>query len=101
MFRRRTGRPPDTDPVLRALVVAAVLRNPIVDVSDPEAVSRMRDGQDVSFDELGLDSLARLTIAVDLNDEGFPIAEQEVDEAGTVDGLTRLLGRFPTIGDGG
>lgn len=91
MFGRRDRGPEAVDPELRELVVAAVLRNPTLDVSDPEVTTRMKAGQDVSFDELGLDSLARLTIAVDLDEQGFAVSEQEINEARTVDGLARLL----------
>lgn len=94
MFGRSSRHGPEVDPELRALVVAAVLRNPIVDVADPQVTARMQAGQDVGFDELGLDSLARLTVAVELDGHGFAISEQEVNEAGTVDGLAALLAQL-------
>ena len=46
---------------------------------------------DVRFDALGLDSLARLTLAVDLDERGYAISELEVNEAGSIDGLTDHL----------
>jgi len=76
---------------LRELVVTAVLRNPLSDLTDPSVRDRMLAGRDVTFDELGLDSLARLTLATDLDTAGFPISEVEVNEAGSIDGLARLL----------
>jgi hypothetical protein len=79
---------------VRGLVVTAVLRNPIAAIADPGAKERLLAGADVTFDELGLDSLARLTLATDLDQVGFPISEVEVDESGSVDGLTRLLLRL-------
>jgi len=87
--RRRERSSRETE--LRAIVVAAVLRNPIADASDPGVVSRMQAGQDVTFDELGLDSLARLTLAVDLDSQGYAVSEEAVDRARTVHGLARLL----------
>lgn len=93
--RRTTVPPTDSEAVrVRQLVVDAVRRNPLAEVSDPQVLSRLADGQDVSFDELGLDSLARLTIAVDLDEHGFAISEVEVSEARTVDGLASLLVRM-------
>jgi acyl carrier protein len=90
--RRTTVRRTDPEAVrVRQLVVDAVCRNPLAEVSDPEVLARLADGEDVSFDELGLDSLARLTIAVDLDEHGFAISEVEVSKAGTVDGLVTAL----------
>jgi len=76
---------------LRELVVSAVLRNPLSELTDPSVRDRMLARRDVTFDELGLDSLARLTLAIELDTAGFPISEVEVDEAGSIDGLARLL----------
>jgi acyl carrier protein len=91
--RRRERSSRETE--LRAIVVAAVLRNPITDASDPEVVTRMRAGADVSFDELGLDSLARLTIAVELDHKGYAVSEEDIGRARTVDELTRILLDLP------
>jgi hypothetical protein len=76
---------------IRAHVVAAVEANPLYEIADQAARRRLRSGEDVSFDELGLDSLARLALASDLDGVGFAISEREVGEAGSIDGLTRLL----------
>jgi hypothetical protein len=84
---RRRGVPAE----LRELVVTAVLRNPLSEITDPSVRDRMLAGEDVTFDELGLDSLARLTLATDLDAAGYPISEVEVNEAGSVEGLARLL----------
>jgi hypothetical protein len=80
---------------VHALVVQAVLRNPLTAIADPGAKERLLAGDEVSFDELGLDSLARLTLAVDLNESGFDVSELDIDEAGGPNGLTRLLLRLP------
>ena len=79
---------------VHALVVEAILRNPLTAIADPGAKERLLAGDEVSFDELGLDSLARLTLAVDLNESGFDVSELDIDEAGGPDGLTRLLLRL-------
>lgn len=79
---------------IRGLVVAAVLLNPLAAIAEPGAKERLLAGEDVSFDELGLDSLARLTLAVDLDEKGFPISEVEVNEAGSVDALAEHLSRM-------
>jgi hypothetical protein len=79
---------------VRGLVVAAVLRNPLAALAEPGAKDRLIAGKDVTFDELGLDSLARLTLATDLDEQGFAISEVDVNEAGGIDGLTRLLVRL-------
>jgi hypothetical protein len=76
---------------IRRLVVDAVLRNPLAAMAEPTAVERLVAGGAVTFDELGLDSLARLTLAVDLDAHGFAISEVEVNEAGSVDQLVRHL----------
>jgi len=68
-----------------------VLRDPLSDLTDPSLRQRMLDGEDVTFDALGLDSLARLTLAVHLDAHGFPISEVEVNKAESIDGLARLL----------
>jgi hypothetical protein len=79
---------------VRALVVAAVLRNPLAALAEPGAKERLLSGEDVTFDELGLDSLARLTLASDLDEQGFAISEVDVNEAGGIDGLTQHLLRL-------
>ena len=79
---------------VRGLVVEAVLRNPLAAIAEPGTKERLLAGEDVTFDELGLDSLARLTLAVDLDDHGYAISEVEVNEAGSIDALTLLLIRM-------
>ena len=90
---RRRDRAARHDEV-RALVVAAVLRNPLAALAEPGAKERLLAGADVTFDELGLDSLARLTLAADLDEQGFAISEVDVNEAGGIDGLTQHLLRL-------
>jgi acyl carrier protein len=76
---------------IRRLVVDAVRANPLAGIAERGAIERLIAGDDVTFDELGLDSLARLTLATDLGEHGFAISEVEVNEAGSIDGLTRVL----------
>jgi acyl carrier protein len=90
-WRMRRRAQTDRYEQIRAIVVQAVLRNPLTAVADPGAKDRLLSGADVTFDELGLDSLARLTLAVDLDEQGFAISEVEVNDSGSVDALTRLL----------
>jgi hypothetical protein len=93
-WRARRSRRSSRQAELREVVVAAVLRNPLTGLAEPGAKERLLAGGDVTFDELGLDSLARLTLATDLDQQGFPVSEVDVNEAGGVDGLTRLLIRL-------
>lgn len=76
---------------LRTIVIETIRRNPLGEVSDPLVLEHMDAGEDVSFDQLGLDSLSRLTIAIDLGELGFDLSEVDVEKARTVDGLARLL----------
>jgi hypothetical protein len=96
--RRRTGQDDDQQAAdtalyaeVRGLVVAAVLRNPILGLAEPGTAERLAAGDDVTFDALGLDSLARLTLATDLDEAGFAVSEVDITEAGSIDGLTRVL----------
>jgi acyl carrier protein len=83
---------------VRQAVLVAVLKNPISVLAGPVAEARLRAGEDASFDELGLDSLARLTLAIDLNSLGYPISEVDIDTSGGVEGLTRfLVQRWPGV----
>jgi hypothetical protein len=86
---RRGGAERRTE--IRAVILEALHRNPIAGMADPGAYERLMAGEDVSFDELGLDSLALLTVADDLDGAGFPVSGHDVDEAGSIDQLTRLL----------
>ena len=76
---------------VRQLVVDAVARNPLAALAEPRTIERLTSGEDVTFDELGLDSLARLTLASELDAHGFAISEVDVDEARSIDGLSRRL----------
>jgi acyl carrier protein len=76
---------------IRGRIVTAILQNPLAAIAEPGAKERLLAGDDVSFDELGLDSLARLTLAVDLDEQGFPVSEADVNEAGSVDALAAFL----------
>lgn len=90
--RRRTARVDDPGRAqVRELVVAAVLRNPLAEIAGPDVMDRLTAGADVTFDELGLDSLARLTVAVDLDEHGFAVAESDVNDAGSIDRLVDVL----------
>lgn len=90
-FPCRSSRLAAREQEIRSIVVEAVLRNPLAALSDPRAKERLKTGHDVTFDELGLDSLARLTLAVDLDGHGFPVSERDVNDARGINGLTRRL----------
>jgi hypothetical protein len=92
MFRRAKG--PD---LLRSLVVASILADPLSELADPTVRDRLISGEgDVTFDELGLDSLARLTLAARLDaDHGYPVSESDVARGGSVAGLVALLRTLP------
>jgi len=65
---------------------------------EPSALERLDDlSADVTFDELALDSLSRLTLAACLDAEhGLPIAETDVTRAGSIQQLARVLAdQFP------
>jgi hypothetical protein len=94
--RRRAGAGrapgPDEHTVrIRRLVVESVLTNPLAAVAEPATIRRLKSGDDVTFDELGLDSLARLTLATELDAHGFAISEVDVNESVSIDGLTQRL----------
>jgi hypothetical protein len=88
---------------LRAAVIACILADPLSELTDPAVLERLRSGRgDVTFDELGLDSLARLTLAVRLDTEhGISLSESDVVGAGSVMRLTALLASLPSSGDEG
>jgi acyl carrier protein len=92
MYRLRRERGPSP---AREAVVSAVRSVLIAGLADPDAIARLDDpALDVTFDELGLDSLARLSLAVALyTDHGFAISEEEVVRAGTVGRLAQHLAR--------
>jgi len=96
MFRRRTDRAAEHDR-LRALVVASILIDPLSELTDPSVRERLMSGEgDVTFDQLGLDSLARLTLATNLDAEhGYPVSESDVAGAGSIAGLVALLAKLP------
>jgi acyl carrier protein len=88
---------------LRAAVVACILSDPLSELTDPAVLGRLRSGiDDVTFDELGLDSLARLTLAVRLDTEhGYALSESDVVGAGSVTRLAALLASLPSPGHEG
>jgi acyl carrier protein len=90
MFRRK-----ESAHARNAAVVA--LRGVVIDgLADPEALQRLADPKaDVTFDELGLDSLALLTVAAALDgDFGYAVTEEDLESASSVKGLVRLLTRM-------
>jgi len=90
---------------LRALIVSSILADPLSELTDPTVRDRLVRGDgDITFAELGLDSLARLTLAANLDAEhGYPVSEAEVAEAGSIERLVTLLSALPrrAITDGG
>jgi len=79
---------------IRGIVVNAVLANPLDVIGDPGAKERLLAGLDLTFDELGLDSLARLTLALELDVHGLSVSESDVNGARSIDGLVELLVRM-------
>jgi len=97
--RARAGAKRDSGTVehsarIRRLVVESVLANPLAAVAEPATIERLKSGGDVTFDELGLDSLARLTLATELDEHGFAISEVDVNASVSIDGLTQRLIRM-------
>lgn len=81
---------------LRALVVEGILQNPVVSVSEPALLARLRDpAADCSFDELGFDSLARMEFCIWMQVEhriaiGEAVLLDHPSVAALVDHLSRL-----------
>jgi len=94
---RSTARSAEQDR-LRAVVIACILADPLSELADPSVRGRLELGsEDVTFDELGLDSLARLTLATRLDgDHGYAVSESDVAAAGSVVRLTDLLASLPS-----
>jgi len=95
MLRRRKVAPPPIDR-FRRIVVEAVHENPVAVIADPTMRARLDDPDaDCTFDELGFDSLARLSLAVHLDAEhGIQISEQDVEQHGSVVRLATFLAAF-------
>jgi len=95
MFSRRKKPLPAIDEY-RRIVVQAVLQNPVTVIADDASRARLDDpSADCAFDELGFDSLARLSLAVHLDAEhGIQISERDVDEHGSVMRLATFIAAF-------
>jgi acyl carrier protein len=80
---------------LRALVVRAVLENPVACVDDPALVARLSDAtQDCRFDEFGFDSLARMEFCIWMQVEaGIEINEGVLLDHPSIDALAGHLAR--------
>ncbi len=74
-------------------VVAGLLEEAGLLGRDPDLVARLRDpAVDVTFAEAGVDSLALLTLAIDLEDRfGVTVSADDLTATGGVAGLAALL----------
>jgi hypothetical protein len=81
---------------LRAIVVEGILQNPVVSVSEPALLARLRDpGADCSFDELGFDSLARMEFCIWMQvEQGIAIGEAVLLDNPSVAALAGYLARL-------
>jgi acyl carrier protein len=77
----------------RALAVEALKANPMV-FSHAELEARLDDPEsDISFEELGLDSLGCMELSIWLELElGLEVTEVEIQEMASLNGLARFLG---------
>jgi acyl carrier protein len=95
MILRRKSSLPQLE-VYRRIVAEAVLANPVTVIADESTKARLSDPTaDCTFDEIGFDSLARLSLAVHLDAEhGIQISEQDVGESGSVMRLAAFIAAF-------
>lgn len=77
----------------RALAIAALRANPVVFLSEEQAQA-LRDPQhDLSFEDLGMDSMARMELSIWLELElGLEASESTIQEIGSVAGLASFIG---------
>lgn len=80
-----------TDPRGRTLALEALRANPII-VVERELLEQLSAGGDATFDDLGMDSLARMEMSIWLEVErGISITESEIGELGTFQALAGHL----------
>ncbi len=90
-----TGRNPMDEPALRARALLASLLEDLGLVVAPTAalLARVSDPSDpVEFDELGLDSLALLTLAIELDaTHGVALAVDDIVACGDLAAMAELI----------
>ena len=77
----------------RRVLAALLAASPVGAAGDPMLVARLSDpDQDATLDELGLDSLALLSLAVELELRlGLAVTAEDLTDAGSLDGIAALL----------
>lgn len=60
--------------------------------TDPEAIAKLKAGEDVHFDDLDMDSLSRFEVIMQIEDAlSIELDEDEIIEQATVLALVRLI----------
>lgn len=76
----------------RALAIEALQANPLAIFSDEHRARLWEPGFDVSFEELGLDSLGRMELSIWLElEQGIGVTEVEVQAMKSLAGLEAFL----------
>lgn len=76
----------------RELAVKGITANPGLVLSQEQLAALNAPAGDITFDDLGLDSLGRMELSIWLELEcGLELTEEQVRELGSLEGLTGLL----------
>jgi len=78
---------------LREQLVAAIAANPVAQLLDPAVLARLSDPEfDPTLDELGIDSLSALALAIDVGDRlGVTLTEEELRGGARLSELVKFL----------
>ncbi len=78
----------------RQLAVKGITANPGLVLSQEQLAALNAPAGDISFDDLGFDSLGRMELSIWLELEcALELTEEQVRELGSLEGLTGLLAR--------
>jgi hypothetical protein len=79
--------------LLRGALVAAIAVNPVAQLLDPTMLARLDDpGYDPTLDELGIDSLSALALAIDIGERlGVTLTEEELRGGARLSELVEFL----------
>lgn len=76
----------------RELAVAALEANPVVHLSVEQANTLRTTETDLTFEELGMDSMARMELSIWLElEHGIELSEREIQEIASVGSLAAFL----------
>lgn len=81
-----------TPPRGRLIALAALQANPVVHLTPEQTDAVVRGEADLTFEELGMDSMARMELSIWLElEHAIELSEREIQEIGSVGSLAALL----------